>query len=343
MSPTRCYRNMLLSHLRNGVRYRPNLTGLFLALRAKARQRKGMTRPLIYGQIPLGLVDVPDDGLQVDPFFPAQASLETLQPRTYTGLVMRAPHNTLERQHDLALALRSLVPNSPFCILAPKEKGGSRLAKELNAFGVVCADTPKRHHRICTGVVPSDLLGLDEAIARGAMVKVPATGFYGQPGLFSWDRLDVGTALLLAHLPMLKGRGADFGVGTGQLSAAVLKSAKVTSLTGLDADRRALTAAHLNITDARFSSVWTDLRAQGSGLTGLDFVVTNPPFHEAGHEDQSLGQAFIQVAAQSLRSGGSLWLTANRHLPYEAILSALFKTVTVKAQANGFKVFEAVK
>jgi 16S rRNA (guanine1207-N2)-methyltransferase len=302
-----------------------------------------MTRPLIYGQIPPGLADVPDDGVQVSPFFPSLAALDSLSPSTYNGLVMRAPANTAERHHDIALALRALMPGSPFTILAPKDKGGSRLLKEITNFGVMAADQPKRHHRICTGTVPDILRGIDAAISAGAMTLAPKTGMMGQAGIFSWDRIDTGTALLVETLPNLWGRVADFGCGTGVLSRAILQSPKVKSLAGFDIDRRAIAACALNIKDERFSSVWTDLRTQGAGTTGLDFIVTNPPFHDAGIEDQALGLAFIKVAAQTLRAGGTLWLTANRHLPYEAVLSALFKTVTVKAQGQGYKVFEAIK
>lgn len=302
-----------------------------------------MTRSLLYGTIPNGLADFADDALQVSPLMPGSPSLESLTTGTYTGLTMRAPANTPERHHDIALALRALKVGSPFAILAPKDKGGSRLLKELARFGVLAADNPKRHHRICTGVVPATLRVIDDAIAKGAMILAPKTGMMGQAGIFSWDRVDTGTALLMETLPNLWGRVADFGCGTGVLSQAVLKSAKVKSLTGFDIDRRAIAACALNITDARFATVWTDLRASGAGVTGLDFIVTNPPFHDSGEEDQALGLAFIKVAAQTLRNGGALWLTANRHLPYEAVLGALFKTVTVKAEAKGYKVFEAIK
>ena len=72
-------------------------------------------------------------------------------------------------------------------------------------------------------------------------------------------------------------------------------------------------------------------------------MVTNPPFHDGGAEDQSLGQAFIRQAAEALRPGGILWLVANRHLPYEAALTTLFRRVTPKVEASGYKIYEALK
>ena len=69
----------------------------------------------------------------------------------------------------------------------------------------------------------------------------------------------------------------------------------------------------------------------------------NPPFHDGGAEDRSLGVAFIQNAAQALRRGGACWIVANRHLPYESALAAAFVTVEVRADAHGYKIFEARK
>jgi 16S rRNA (guanine1207-N2)-methyltransferase len=44
-----------------------------------------------------------------------------------------------------------------------------------------------------------------------------------------------------------------------------------------------------------------------------------------------------------LRRGGVCWLVANRHLPYEAVLASAFETATVREDAGGYKVIEAVK
>ena len=44
-----------------------------------------------------------------------------------------------------------------------------------------------------------------------------------------------------------------------------------------------------------------------------------------------------------LRSGGVCLLTANRHLPYEAVMKPLFSQITLLAQERGYKIYAAVK
>jgi 16S rRNA (guanine1207-N2)-methyltransferase len=302
-----------------------------------------MSRSLIYGDIPAGLVEVPHDGVQVSPLHPGAVTLDTLKEGSHAGLVMRAPANTIERRHEIALALRALAPGAPLTILAPKDKGGTRLAKDLMGFGVMVSDQPKRHHRICQGPRPEALRGIEAALTEGALRSLPDLGFWGQPGLFSWDRLDAGSKALMDVLPPLSGKVADFGCGAGVLSQVVLQSPKVSSVTGFELDRRAIAAAHKTTHDPRFSSVWVDLVATGAPGQSFDAIVMNPPFHRAGIEDQALGMAMIIRAAEALRPGGSLWLTANRHLPYEATLKARFASFTLKSEAQGFKVYQAIR
>jgi len=69
----------------------------------------------------------------------------------------------------------------------------------------------------------------------------------------------------------------------------------------------------------------------------------NPPFHDAGIEDKTLGQTFISRAASMLRFGGTCWLTANRHLPYEALLARHFKQSTLVHETDQYKIFAAEK
>ena len=172
--------------------------------------------------------------------------------------------------------------------------------------------------------------------------------FTSRPGVFAWDRIDAASALLAAHLPAtLSGRGADLGAGWGYLSSEVLeRCAGVAALDVVEAEARALECAKANL--ARFQGrvaidyQWRDVAA---GLAKrYDFIVCNPPFHALTADARpDIGRAFIVAAAAALEPGGTLWLVANRHLPYEAALGANFGTVRIAAQRDGFKVVEAVK
>ena len=297
----------------------------------------------VYGLPPESLVPVRPDLAQFSPLVPGSAALEEVAPGTLAGIAMLAPPGVLERRYAVALALRALAPSAPFKVLAPKDRGGSRLAGELQDFGCDVVDEPKRHHRICVGVRPATVAGLDEALADGGPRRIEPYGLWSQPGVFSWDRLDPGSALLMAHLPPLAGNGADFGCGIGTLALTVLTSAKVKRLHLIDLDRRAVEAARRNVEDARATIRWADIRQADPLLAKLDFVVMNPPFHDGGTEDRSLGQSFVRRAADVLRTGGRLWLTSNRHLPYEGALKPLFRTVTSVAEGNGYKVYEAMR
>jgi 16S rRNA (guanine1207-N2)-methyltransferase len=297
----------------------------------------------IYGLPPAELAAWPEDATQFSPLMPGSEALETAPEGSLAGMTMVAPPGTVERRHAMGLALRALAPGAPFTVLAPKNRGGSRLSAELEAFGCRVTESSKRHFRICAGQRPGVIDNLDQALQDGAPRRIEALGLWSQPGVFSWDRIDPGSNLLADHLPALAGRGADLGCGIGYLARRVLASPRIEHLALIDVDRRALAMAKLNVDPRRTSFVWVDVRRQGTGLADLDFVVMNPPFHETGTEDRTLGQAFIARAAESLRRGGTLWLTANRHLPYEAALSSLFRDVVLKAEGQGFKIYMACK
>ncbi len=295
----------------------------------------------VYGWPSPELVAVPPDAVQLSPLFPLSDKLEDAADGSFGSIVMSAPSGVLDRRFVLAHALRVLTPDGALTVLAPKDKGGARLAKDLTGFECAVAETSRRHHRICRAVRPENPSKLGEAIAAAGPQIPPALGLWSQPGIFSWDRPDPGSMALIRNLPPLAGVGADFGCGIGLLAQAALRSAAVTALTLIDIDRRAVEAARRNIDDRRAALLWADIRRDAKSLGGLDFVVMNPPFHDGGIEDRALGEAFIVRAAASLKTGGVCWLVANRHLPYEAALKMHFARAVQITQGDGYKIYEA--
>ncbi|HVK42824.1 MAG TPA: class I SAM-dependent methyltransferase [Phenylobacterium sp.] len=294
----------------------------------------------VYGNPPADVLETPKGARQLSPLIPGSDDVAQVADASFDQVALLVPPGAVEARYAIAQGLRTLAPGGALIAAAPKDRGGLRLKRTLEAFGCDVAETARRHHRICAVERPATLTGLDEAITEGAPRLLPS-GLWSQPGVFSWDRLDPGSDLLLKHLPKLKGRGADFGCGIGWLSRAVLSSPDVTSLLLIDLDRRAIDCARRNVEDPRATIEWADVRRTATPLADLDFVVMNPPFHDGGAEDRALGQAFIRAASAALRKGGSLWLTANRHLPYEAVLGEAFKAVKPVADSGGFKVYEA--
>ncbi|MBY6137620.1 methyltransferase [Nocardioides marinus] len=168
-------------------------------------------------------------------------------------------------------------------------------------------------------------------------------GFVTAPGVFSADGIDPASALLAAALPQKLGRCvADLGAGWGYLSAQVLKREGVEELHLAEADYHALACARQNLTDARAQFHWVDVRGWTPPTT-VNTVVMNPPFHTGRAAEPSLGQAFIAAAASMLAANGSLWMVANRHLPYEAVLGERFAHVREEGGDNRFKILTASK
>ncbi|MBU1375997.1 MAG: methyltransferase [Alphaproteobacteria bacterium] len=298
---------------------------------------------ILYGSPAPGLTEIPPGATQVSPLVVGSQDLAALADASVDQAVILGPGAVLERDYVLAQALRVLAPGARLLVFAPKDKGGSRLKKALESFGCTVVEDARKHHRFCSVKRPVQLTGVAEAIAAGGPRIVPGLDAWSQPGVFSWDRLDPGSARLIAALPTLSGHGADLGCGVGLLAQKVLTSPAVTSLACLDIDRRAVACAEHNLNDPRATIRWADVRQWDDSLVGLDFVVMNPPFHDGGTEDRDLGVAFVRTAARMLRRGGVCWLVANRHLPYEAALAAAFESATVRDDAGGYKIIEARK
>lgn len=263
----------------------------------------------------------------------------------YDLALVLVPKNMKEAMHDLAVAFSHLTQGGVLVCAADNKAGGSRLAKMLGSLGLEQICSLSRHKARCAWGVKSGPSALAPLwLAEGDIQAVMDGAFVSRPGLFSWDRLDAGSAILQPFLPPdLMGSGADFGCGYGALSRSVLDAPAVSKLYCIDADSRALSCCQKNLgDDPRAEFIWADLTAPAPLPLKLDFIVMNPPFHEGKHESTEIGRLFIKSAAQSLKPGGRLLMVANTHLPYEHELETLFSRVQKLHQESGFKIISAV-
>lgn len=239
----------------------------------------------------------------------------------------------------VAAAAAHVAPGSPIWIDGQKTDGIDTMLKDIRARAAVSQPIAKAHGKVFRFDRPGDETFADW---RAADLS-PAPGFVTRPGVFSADGVDRGSALLASLLPARLGRRvADFGAGWGWLSAQILTRSDVQTLDLIEADHAALACAKRNITDPRATFHWADAtRFKPAAL--FDAIVTNPPFHTGRAAEPALGLAFIAAAADRLAPSATLWLVANRHLPYEGALSQRFREVEEVGGDNGFKVLRAAR
>ncbi len=173
---------------------------------------------------------------------------------------------------------------------------------------------------------------------------ISSHGLWAQPGLFSWKKADVGSQLLLQHVPPLSGKVMDLCCGYGLLAAHIIKtSPEITHLSLVEADSLALDCAAKNT--VHFSDVSLHHLDAVTELLPkhMNAVVCNPPFHTGQSRDVELGQTIVNKACGALTHGGELYLVANRQLPYEHILKEHLREVECLAAQDGFKVIRGKK
>lgn len=176
---------------------------------------------------------------------------------------------------------------------------------------------------------------------------ISAHGLISQPGLFSWDRIDTGSRLLAKHLPDdLSGCGMDLGCGNGFLSASILRRCdKISGIHLVDSDAKAIACATRNlphIPHTRICIHWLDATVEPIPQ-GMDWIVLNPPFHAGKDQDIELGKAMLHAACCSLKPSGTLFMVANRKLPYESVLDTYLQNTKYLYEGEGFKVIEGIK
>lgn len=258
------------------------------------------------------------------------------------GLVLMTKHKE-ENFANLARAWALLEPGGTLACAGANDDGAASLEKHAaKAFGGV-GSLSKFH---CRAFWFAKADKEPPAYWRGlaGLQPVGDSTWLSRPGIFSWDRIDDGSALLARHLPHdIAGTVADFGCGWGYLARELLPRApEITEFHLIDAENLALEAARANVTDKRARFHWLDLTQEAAPAT-CDAIVCNPPFHTGRASTPALGQKIIEAAARALRPGGHFYMVANRGLPYELQLKAHFASFETLADNNKFRVSRAIR
>ncbi len=186
-------------------------------------------------------------------------------------------------------------------------------------------------------------------VARGARPEVGAPlhhrEFHDDLGLwvcasggaFAGTKIDIGTRLLLDHLPEMRPdarTAVDLGCGTGVLAAALAQARPALSVIATDQSAAAVASAQETMAANGLADRVEVVRADA--LSGFDddsaeLVVLNPPFHIGSTVHAGIALKLFEAAGRVLAPGGELWTVFNSHLSYRA---ALHRAVGETRQAD---------
>lgn len=251
-----------------------------------------------------------------------------------------------ENLANLGIYSQQLNEGGRWISIAPNRMGASRLKKDLEKLFPEVESCSKSKCRILdTSSVPDAKLARKWA-SLGKPKIIPGTELATTPGIFSAEKLDTGSVLLAEILKKESwyGSGADMGAAYGYLSSVVLGTPrqKVREVLLYELDYRALECAKQNLAAYDCAHYrWCDVTAGIAHERKFDWIIMNPPFHEAQDQSFELGKTFIREAAKNLKPGGNLYLVANLHLPYEELIRDLFRSHRLLAEDKGFKCIHA--
>lgn len=272
--------------------------------------------------------------------------------KKYDYIFYALPKNKRESVYYLSLASQHLTENGYIIAVAANDAGGKTLSKVMTQIGFDGDSYSKNKCRIYVGQrgnIENTIIEENLKLGTPHLVAMGGEEFYSQAGIYGWDKVDLGSKILVQTLPeTLAGVGADFGCGYGYIASKICaQHHMISKLICIDVDWRSVECAKLNLKSYEdkidLDYLWADLTQNPTGLAPLDFIVMNPPFHKGKETKIDLGQQMIQTAHSRLKNGGKLYIVANRQLPYEALINKLFRKVDKVIEDQGFKVFHAQK
>lgn len=154
-------------------------------------------------------------------------------------------------------------------------------------------------------------------------------------GVFSKDKLDFGTRLLLENLPLFefKGKVLDIGCGYGPIGLYLKKNTSC-DIDMTDVNRRALHLAKMNAKDNHLDVNIFESDAYENIHEKYNMIVTNPPIR-VGKE---ILYSIVMGARNYLMENGSLFLVIHKDQGAKSMIIDLKKyyDVSVLAKNKGF-------
>lgn len=266
--------------------------------------------------------------LDLSPSISSRPVLDADLVRGARVVLLRLPRS-LDALHDIATLIAAHAEPDVVVYAGGRIKHMSVAMNDVlrARFGRVEVTHARQKSRVLVARQPHD--GRDPVPASGAADGLELRAF---GGVFGGARLDLGTRLLLAHLPDALAGGTsddpflDLACGNGVIAAWLATRHPAAFVWSSDQSAAAVasaraTAAANDVAD-RVRVVRDDALSQRPDASA-SLITLNPPFHSGAAVTDRIAPRLFSEAARVLRPGGELWTVWNSPLGYRPALERL--------------------
>lgn len=166
---------------------------------------------------------------------------------------------------------------------------------------------------------------------------------HSKPGLFGWDKIDQGSALLAEVLAEFCATTRphnllDLGCGYGYL-ALVAAGQGVRGIVATDNCAAALLACRRNFADFAVAGKVIAADCADAIAERFDAIVCNPPFHRGFASDMQLAARFVAATARLLSPKGQALFVVARGVPLAKLAALCSLQEEALREHAGFRVF----
>lgn len=265
----------------------------------------------------------------------------------YDLIIIFLPKSRELLEYTLTLASTHLIPKGTVAVVGEKKGGIKSVASVLeNHIGKMLWKEPGKHSEIIVAIFEKSPANFQPTYTNTSVtIQNTTLTIASLPGVFSLNKLDKGSELLLEHLPeSISGKILDWGCGSGVIGSYIAKKFQETTVDMADSNMLAVESAKetakindLIKTRAFPSDIFSDVTDK------YDLIISNPPFHDGLKTSLDATRTFFKEAPKFLKPCGKIVIVANAFLPYQKILIESFGNCRIVAENPQFKVLESVK
>lgn len=275
---------------------------------------------------------------------------------SFKRVIYRVSKEKPVAHHIINQSLSLLADGGELILLGAKNEGIKTYAHKAADYFNSCA-TVAKHGNYYLATICKNKMSQSDAADRLLPLKmdyenlaltIPCNNqkLYSKPGLFGWNKVDRGSALLAQHLNEFFAGFAtppstllDLGCGYGYLSVMAAQTHAVPNLKIVASDNcaAAIIACQKNFVACNIAGEVIADDCANSITCTFDALLCNPPFHQGFKTDNRLTEKFIQSAARHLKYSGRALFVVNQFVPLEKLAQTVFFRSEKIAQADGFK------